>query len=230
MKSSATTDQSGGSSSDPCTEASARSVALPGTSCSRRSSVTFCWSSSTTSSRSWSRRSPRLGCGSMVLGDTRIRRIYSVRPSRPANTRNAAAKSLSAVSAAMRPSPTVPGWRAPPVQDIDDRLAEVGLEQPVLRRTFDSESGFAEGGGRRRHVRLGHHDVDVMGRFGGAVCPQCVAARERERGAVLFERRHRAAQRFSKFAGLGRRIHGHYGIPGGGRWQPDAGLCCRSTV
>ena len=51
------------------------------------------------------------------------------------------------------------------VQDVDHGVVEVGLEQPVLRRSFDPQPGRGEGAGRRLDVLLGDHEIHVVERL-----------------------------------------------------------------
>ena len=67
------------------------------------------------------------------------------------------------------------------VQHVDDDVRpSAGLEQPVLGRALDLEAGLGQRRGRRVGVVLGDDEVDVVHRFGRAVHPQRVAARQGE--------------------------------------------------
>ena len=72
------------------------------------------------------------------------------------------------------------------------------LEQPVLRRAVDLETGLLQRQRRRLGVLLGDHEIDVVYGFRTAVCPERVTAGQRELRPVLFERRGRALERVAK--------------------------------
>lgn len=78
--------------------------------------------------------------------------------------------------------------RVDPMQHVHHGSAKMGFEQPVLRGPLDLEPSPLQAIGGRLDVRLGHHEVDVVDRFGSAVGPQSVAAGERESDVVLLQR------------------------------------------
>ena len=73
------------------------------------------------------------------------------------------------------------GFAVELVQHVDDELLlDARLEQPVLRRAVDLETGLLQRQRRGLGVLLGDHEIDVVYGFRTAVCPQCVTAGQRE--------------------------------------------------
>jgi hypothetical protein len=81
------------------------------------------------------------------------------------------------------------------VQYIDNGGVEVGLEQPVLGRSFDPEPVLGQAADRVFGGVLGDDQVDVVGVLRRAVHPQGVATGECERHRGGLERRCGAFER-----------------------------------
>jgi hypothetical protein len=89
-------------------------------------------------------------------------------------------------------------WSATePMEYVDQRgllgifggaaIVEVGLEQPVLRRSINPQPGGSQAVGGQLNVGLSHDKIDIVARFRAAVDPKGISPTQRKGDAVSLE-------------------------------------------
>ena len=66
-------------------------------------------------------------------------------------------------------------------------IVEVGLEEPVLRRSINQQPGGSQAVGGQFNVGLSHDKIDIVARFRATVDPQGISPTQREGDAIGLE-------------------------------------------
>ena len=86
---------------------------------------------------------------------------------------------------------------AEPMEYVDQRgllgifggaaIVEVGLEQPVLRRSINPQPGGSQAVGSQLNVGLSHDKIDIVARLRATVYPKGISPAQRKGDAVGLE-------------------------------------------